>query len=111
MPYVKRERQRELSPDHERLVSALIREMRPKTLVEDVFADRDAPKIIEEKMRHSDRLQVFVIWNQWLGVREDHRTAAILSAYERELGQEYARRVVIALGVTPDEATELGIKD
>ena len=111
MPYVKRPLHRDLDPNHVQLVGILRQELKPKTLVQDVFKDQSAPVIIEEQMRNSDRLQVYVKWARWSGIREDHRTAAILDAYEQELGRDYAGRIVIALGLTQDEARDLGIQD
>ena len=111
MPYVKRPRRRDLDPNHAQLVGVLRQELKPKTLVQDVFKDKNAPVIIEEQMRSSERLQIYVTWAGWSGVREDHRTSAILDAYEQELGPEYARRIVVAMGLTPDEAKELGVQE
>jgi hypothetical protein len=111
MSYVKRPLRRDLAPDHESLVRELIQELKPQTLAQAAMKDKNAPVIIEEQMRNSDRLQVYVKWEKWAGVREDHRGAAILDAFEKALGQEYARRIIIAMGVTPEEAEDLGIQE
>lgn len=111
MPYTKRQPRRDLDPDHEQLVQALVQEFKQRSLVRDAINYGQLPVIIEEQMRGSDRLRVYVIWPRWSTVREDHRSEAILDAYEREQGREVARRIVIALGLTPDEAKELGVQE
>jgi hypothetical protein len=89
-----------------------MREFGEETLAQAAMKKDDAPipVIIEEQLPRSNRLRVYVKWARWSGIREDHRTAAILDAYERNLGPEYAKRIVIALGLTPDEANELGVQ-
>jgi len=115
MPYVKRNIGREVAPNHEYLVESLTNELKnepkPKSLARDVFhpQNEDAPDIIEEQSRKSNYLHVYVIWKDWSGIREDYRSAAILDAYERQLGKEYAGRILVALGLTPEEAKSLGV--
>jgi hypothetical protein len=113
MPYETRPPRRDVDPNHEQLVRALVQEFKEKSLSVAAMtaSDEKAPVIIEEQMANSDRLRVYVKWAQWSGIREDHRTAAIFDAYERNFGREYARRIVIALGVTPEEAKDLGIQE
>jgi hypothetical protein len=67
------------------------------------------PIVIEEQVQGSDRLHVFAIWDEWREASEEHRSAAILDAYEQARGQEVAARVAVAMGLTKDEATAMGI--
>ena len=110
MAYVKRQRQRNQDPNHEYLVGCLVKEF-SKKMSQLALATESDPVIIEEQMRNSDRLQVYVIWAAWSDVQEEHRSAAILDAYERHFRQVYASRIVIALGLTPPEAKKLGIQE
>lgn len=111
MPYIQRKLDRDLDPKHFELVETLRRELQPPTLGSNLINVLSAPVIIEEQMRNSNYLQVFVKWDRWLGVRENHRTAAILDAYEKALGTGYAARIVMALGLTSAEAAELGVRE
>ena len=113
MPYVKKSSQASIASNHDSLVGAIVRELsapQVQTLSQAAVGldPYRLPCIIEGTIRNSDRLEVYVIWTDWSGVREEHRTAAILDAYERTKPDQ-ARKVVIALGVTPDEAKELGV--
>ncbi len=110
MPYVKKTTRANVAPNHEDLVEAIKNEFSPKTLAQEAFEMSlpryETPCIIEGTLRHSDKLEVYVVWDGWKDIREDHRTTAILDAYEREFPE---KRVVIALGVTPEEGKELGV--
>lgn len=115
MPYEQRSSPANVATNHDVLVRAISEEFRnpqgpglSQLAMEPRFA---RPHIIEGTIRNTDRLEVFVVWSGWSGVPEEHRTAAILDAYKRAPGPSKAQRVVIALGVTPDEARELGIID
>lgn len=108
MSYVKRPHQRRFDPIYEGCVSAVMEELGEKPPLVGGAVSSGAPEIIEEQSRIADRLHVYVIWSGWSGVRDDHRSAAILDAYERKLGREYALRIVVALGLTPEEANLMG---
>jgi hypothetical protein len=89
--------------------------LEPKVLTEAVLREwkkkdeEKLPIVIEEPLRNTDALQVYVVWSEWLDVDEEHRTAAILDAYEKNFGATKARQIIVALGVLPQEAKELGI--
>ncbi len=102
MPYKTEGPRREVHPDHAQFVDTLVEEMR--------LGDKgNGPDILEQRVRNSDRLHVYVIWNKWADVREEQRSAAILDAYTRHFGDEKMRQMSIAMGLTPDEAKSLGI--
>jgi hypothetical protein len=113
VPYIQKSRQANVSVNHAGLVHAIAAELKnpePVTLAKEVLGLRyEKPYIIEGTFRHSDRLEVWVVWTRWAGVREEHRTAAILDAYEEAFGQGKSKQVVVAIGVTPEEAKNLGI--
>jgi hypothetical protein len=113
VPYIQKSRRADVSVDHGQFVKEILAELsdpQPESLTEAVAGtEYQRPHIIEGTLRHSDRLELWVVWTRWSGVREEHRTAAILDAYEKSFGVEKAQRVVIALGVTPEEARELGV--
>ncbi len=105
---------REVAGNHEWLVSSIAEELNPQETMNQRIAREstaDRPDIYERTIRNTDRVRVYVVWAKWSGVREDYRTAAILDAYERALGTDAAQRVIVALGVMPEEAKELGIHD
>ena len=115
MPYKKLPPRRATAANHESMVEAIQTELKDPTTVTldmEVWDMRySRPYIIEESIRNSDRVQVHVIWQNWRSVREDQRSYAILDAYERAFGADAAQRVIVALGVTPEEAKGLGIHD
>jgi len=104
MSYIKRSPRRELDPSHDELV---------KSLVDEIAAGPTGtgPRIIEEAVHGSDRLHVYVDWDDWKNVKEEHRSAAILDAYRQApgLGDDAVRRVTIAMGLTSEESKALGI--
>jgi hypothetical protein len=113
MPYEQRTSNVNVAPNHEHLVEAVSREFTDRTAptLSETAMGREyrRPHIIEGVIRNTDRLEVYVVWEGWAGVREEHRTAAILDAYKRAPDPGKVKRVVIALGVTPDEARNLGV--
>ena len=64
----------------------------------------DAPFIIEEQTRHSDRIHVTVIWDRWGAVDPEDRSRMILDAYERMRGTSAILSLSAALGLTHAEA-------
>ena len=112
MPYEQRTGAASRAPNHDALVSQLVAEFLPSLasgLTEAALGLKyKRPNIIEGQIRNTDRLEVYVVWEGWVGVSEEHRTNAILDAY-REGQPKKIDRIVIALGVTPEEAKNLGI--
>jgi len=71
----------------------------------------DSPIIVEEDQRFGNNLHVTVIWNQWSMVQDKaERGAIILDAYDDAGQKQNLQRITMALGLTPLEATRLGIK-
>lgn len=73
--------------------------------------DPDAPLIIEEQMRLTDRIHVTVIWDLWGRVAPEDRSRIILDAYERVRGASAILTLSAALGLTHAEAKKLGVEN
>ena len=94
--------QRKLRPDPPGYTALL-------TKLEDELAGRSTtgPQIIEEE-QFGSRIHVTVIWNAWKDLPPEERGRAIMDAYEHARPADVLR-ITIALGLTPAEATRLGI--
>ena len=66
------------------------------------------PRIIEEELP-LNRLYVTVIWPEWVHVPAEDRGKIILDAYEISSGPHARLAIGAALGLTPDEATRIGV--
>jgi len=112
MPYIRKSRQANVSAIHADLVKEIKAELEKEPTLDKAVLERqqpfETPHVIEGTLRNSDRLELWVIWKKWAGIREEHRSAAIRDAYEQAFGDR-AKRVIVAIGVTPDEAEELGV--
>jgi hypothetical protein len=69
----------------------------------------DEPRVIWEENPYLDRVQVTVIWDRWQDVDPEVRGRIIVDAVETARGQEVARKIGLALGVTPEQAERLGV--
>ena len=69
----------------------------------------DEPRVIWEEDRYTNRIKVSVIWDRWQGVDPEMRGRIIVDAVERARGQDVARKISLALGVTPEQAERLGV--
>lgn len=67
------------------------------------------PLILEDELRASRDLQVYVIWDRLVELRFDRRSDLILDAYEEAFGIEHRDRILVALGLTVPEAIERGL--
>lgn len=100
MPYKSIGPRADVDANHAELVKELVEEMQ--------LGDKGTgPVIVEQPVK--TRLHVYVLWHKWDGVREEHRSAAILDAYKEHFGEEKMRSVSIAMGLTGSEAKSLGI--
>jgi hypothetical protein len=103
MPVIKRPN-RILHPKHTDLVAEMVRHLTSPPNV----ALPPMPKIIEEEDRLSKILNVYVVWQEWDSVTQQDRAEMILEAYE-QAQPGAARKISIAMGVTPLEAQTLGL--
>lgn len=112
MPYYSRKPKSQTDARHTVLVKALVGELKkgPTTGPGGGVAVQNAPVIIEEAMSPGQSVHVYVIWDEWASVTEEHRSAAILDAYDEAKGKTAMMNISIAMGLTPTEADRLGIK-
>jgi hypothetical protein len=67
------------------------------------------PVILEER-EGKDRIQVFVIWDDWGDLTGMERSEIVYEAFEQRYGQLEAFNLRSAMGLTQKEADNLGIK-
>lgn len=105
MPYkLIRAPEPKLDPLYVDAVAQELRLMRPD-------GSPDAPLIIEEQIRRSNRIHVTVLWDEWAAVSPEDRSRIILDAYERVRGAEAILTLTAALGLTHAEAKKLGVEN
>lgn len=59
--------------------------------------------------RPGERTHLLVIWDDWHTLSQQERSSLIMDAYQGAYGESEAREVSVAMGLTQDEATQLGI--
>lgn len=105
MPVVHRRNNPRHHPDHDALVAEIERHLRA--------ADNEQlppePRIVIEEARLTKNLRVYVLWRRWESVKETERSEIILDAYERVYGVPEMLRISVAMGLTPEDARELGM--
>ena len=104
MPVIKKRIGPKDHPDHERLVGELVRHLRDEPNLPAL------PRIVEEDVRLTSSIRVYVLWDEWQTVSERERSEIVLQAYERARGQAEMLRISVAMGLTPLEAKELAIE-
>ncbi len=97
-----------LRPRHSR--PDLVRTLADELSKTGTSSDPAIPTIYEEPQPYAGSLHVTVIWSRWAGVPVEQRGAIILDAYQAAGLQDELRRITVALGLTPEEAQNLGIK-
>ena len=93
------------------LVEAVANELREKNPMDAADASSDAPYIIEEQIRRSNRIHVTVLWDRWAAVGPEERSRIILEAYRDVRGPSALLTLTSALGLTHAEAKRLGVED
>jgi hypothetical protein len=68
------------------------------------------PIIIMEAERQQTPTHLYVIWSEWSNISMRDRSKMILKSYERVEGRCFAHNVTVAMGLTPEEAQQMGIK-
>ena len=89
--------------DVEKLTEILKKEWRTPTLgvIE--------PVLIEEPSGVEDYKRLYVIWSRWKGFSQRQRTEIILKSY-RSARPVDALNVTTVMGLTPEEAADMGIQ-
>ena len=70
---------------------------------------RGKPQIVIERPNPSTT-HLFVIWSKWGDLEQMVRSRIILDAYTEAKGEAEAINVTVAMGLTPTEASRLGVK-
>ena len=110
MSYYIRNPQRPLDKNHDFLVEEIKKEFENEIdRLPDPVIDVSVPLIIEDHPYNSDRLHVYVIWDKWSQIREEHRASAIIDAYELKFGLDIVKRLSIVLGLFLHEAVDMGV--
>ena len=55
-------------------------------------------------------LMGYVVWKQWGMISQQDRSELIMDACEQVKGPDWSLKVVVAMGLTPDEAQRMGIE-
>ena len=114
MPYYQIIAKRPTSDKHYFFVQKISEELKKGLLPEPkAYSEAFVPIIIEERnpVLNSDspKLHIYVIWEEWKGIVEEHRATAIINSYTEVFGEKYSNRISIACGFLLDEAKELGV--
>jgi hypothetical protein len=89
-------------PQHDKFVKRLAQELT-------TASDAVQPLILEEHLPPNGSRRVYVIWNRWKGRELEERSQIIEDAYEQAEGEEAAAKVMIATGLTAQEALAFGL--
>lgn len=102
MPVEKRKKQ-EWSGNNEDLRLRLVDEWRGQVSTE------PRPYIIEEEDPRSAAVHVYVIWETWADLDQQARSEVITDAFWEFYGPKRGQDLLVAMGLTPVEATRMGI--
>ena len=70
----------------------------------------DGPIIIEELAGTGNYMRLYVVWKHWDEVAPRDRSNIIMRAYQNTHTLEELLNVSIAMGLTEDEAQQMGIR-
>ena len=91
----------------------LMRDLRDRLARELAHPDENAaePVIIEEgNAGAGEPTRLYLIWSDWTQLDQRMRSRVILDAYESVHGHLRALMVTVAMGLTPPEAQQMGIR-
>ena len=72
--------------------------------------EADGPVIIEEPAGTGNYMRLYAVWPQWDEVAPRDRSNIIMRAYQNTHTLEELLNVSIAMGLTPEEAQQMGIR-
>jgi hypothetical protein len=93
-------------PRREELLHALVAEWRSPSST----PDDSLPTVLVEEVRHSGTRHVYVVWKEWEGVSYEDRSELVMDACEQAKESEWTLKVVVAMGLTPEEAKRMRIE-
>ena len=67
------------------------------------------PEILLERDRERRIVHVYVIWSKWAGVDRILRSEIVMDAAAQALPEDEVLNIIVAMGLTPDEADRSGI--
>ncbi len=92
----------EASPESEKLVDDLLRELRnPRPIGQ--------PIVLEDQTPETDSIRINVIWDRWEECPREARSTIILDAYKNFFDKEAFGQITMTLGTTVAEAVGLGL--
>lgn len=71
--------------------------------------DPQTPVILVQRRDSMNALHVYVVWDSWADMDQVERSEIIMDACEQHLGRDDTLKVTVAMGLTRDEATRMGI--
>jgi hypothetical protein len=93
-----------------------VRSVEHHQLVDELYAewtrpspDAVEPVILEEAGRNKKLVHLYVIWSKWAHIDRIERSEIIIEAAEKKLPQNEWLEISIAMGLTPEEARQMGI--
>jgi hypothetical protein len=72
--------------------------------------DGDLPVVHKEESSFAGMFRYYVFWNAWAGLPQRERSRLIMENVRAHEGEETARLVTIAMGLTHNEVEGLGIR-
>ena len=98
---------REEDPLIERLTEQLKAEWKNES------SEASEPVIIEQGSAGfgmNPAIHIYVIWSDWGSLDQQERSEVIMNAYEAANGRDKTEYVTFAMGLTPKEASKMGIR-
>lgn len=92
-------------PTYPELVRAIADELRRDSADSQ---EANSPDIYIED--HQGRLHIHVLWDEWENIPDEDRLSVILEAFGESGWTDEASRIAMAIGLTHDEASALGIR-
>jgi hypothetical protein len=65
--------------------------------------------ILEDDTPETNSLRVTVVWDRWSACPTEFRSPIILDSYAAAHGEDTRRKITLAIGVTVEEAVDLGL--
>lgn len=71
---------------------------------------KGAPTVFKDSSALPQYSHWYVVWDRFAGYNDMVRTDVVFRAIKRALGPREALKTVTAMGLTPDEAANMGIR-
>jgi hypothetical protein len=93
-------------PRRQDLLDALVSEWRkPHAQAGDEY-----PTILVQEAHAAGTRYVYVVWKEWALITQRDRSELIMDACEQVKGTDWALRVIVAMGLTPEEAQRMRLE-